>query len=767
MTNINTFQGSVGIGTNDPKSALHVSATDGRLAIADSSQDDCDTNAFNCGLVFVDNTWDGTTTNSGNPAAGMGFFIAHSSSSSKLITMRNLTGGITFATRDQTAAMNIVDNGDISFIGGLYVPEYIYHRDDTDTYIRFTDNTIGLYAGGSHKIGINATNTQFYSDIYISQYIYHYSDNNTYFGFSSNDTIVFVTNGGTAMTIDSDRFVGIAANANGYLSVRANYSNSLTARTMNYAPMVSVVNPSGADAQPIAQFRSNQGNTSIWNDGIFHRRGNGQTMSMYTSSSTPIFSGNSTRLRIHNSGAAQFNSQLYANAFNPNSDDRIKYNESHIKNAIKTLFKLKPQKYDKISYENDIIEPENWANTTDDKKEGYVWNDVENGWIKRTYLEISGITEAGLIAQDIWYDAPELRYIVNLPEDANPDETKPSDPDPDDPRVDPDYDSAGWGALNPATVNYNSLIPYLIKSIRELYNELPRYKTNVPVELYSNVQDYHHMIVSRRNENIQLTNTENDKTVHGVISDIKTDSDNYEILIEHSGLANVWVINMGSNIQVGDYITTSNVVGYGMVQNSNICMNHTLAKSVVNCDFTLQTVPIKQKIRQLQNKTYWIKTVDKEVVSEMAYSNLASDYKTTGVETYHNAYENKTSNVVTLEQLIEVEEPLEFKTDELDTEKYSNTFVIGEPVYTTHTRTLHYLLHKRKYENNLENFTGYTSNVVQETMDLLDANGQVQWEDTDQTRPLHEIRYLTIDGAITDQSNAVYTASLINSVLLI
>ena len=59
----------------------------------------------------------------------------------------------------------------------------------------------------------------------------------------------------------------------------------------------------------------------------------------------------------------------------------------------------------------------------------------------------------------------------------------------------------------------------------------------------------------------------------------------------------------------------------------------------------------------------------------MAYSNLASDYKTTGVETYHNAYENKnkTSNVVTLEQLIEVEEPLEFKTDELDTEKYSNT----------------------------------------------------------------------------------------------
>ena len=171
MTNINTFQGSVGIGTNDPKSALHVSGTDGRLAIADSSQDDCDTNAFNCGLVFVDNTWDGTTTNSGNPAAGMGFFIAHSSSSSKLITMRNLTGGITFATRDQTAAMNIVDNGDISFIGGLYVPEYIYHRDDTDTYYSVhVDNNIGLYAWGEPQdqvFEMRPTRQYLYMAIYI------------------------------------------------------------------------------------------------------------------------------------------------------------------------------------------------------------------------------------------------------------------------------------------------------------------------------------------------------------------------------------------------------------------------------------------------------------------------------------------------------------------------------------------------------------------------------------------------------------------------
>jgi hypothetical protein len=46
-------------------------------------------------------------------------------------------------------------------------------------------------------------------------------------------------------------------------------------------------------------------------------------------------------------------------------------------------------------------------------------------------------------------------------------------------------------------------------------------------------------------------------------------------------------------------------------------------------------------------------------------------------------------------------------------------------------------------------------------MDVLDDNGQVQWEDTGDTRPLYDLRYLTIDGSITDQSNAVYTASLV------
>jgi len=363
----------------------------------------------------------------------------------------------------------------------------------------------------------------------------------------------------------------------------------------------------------------------------------------------------------------------------------------------------------------------------------------------------------------VWYDAPELRHIVSIAPDANPDDTKPQEPEPGNIRNDPDYDSAGWGKVESATVNYINLIPYIIKSIKELYNEVTRHKTRVPPELYSNVQDYHHMIVSKRNDNIHLANIENDKAIHGVISNIKTDTDNYELLIEHTGMGNVWVINTGSTIEVGDYITTSNVTGYGMLQGSGALMNYTLGKSTIDCDFTVQTTPIKQKIRRLQDKTYWVK-IDQLIESSfMAYSNLADDVRTTKTETYYNVYENKhntnTAEHITLQYVLDNEEPSELVESEMNFEKYSNTYAFNTPFHTgPQTRTKYYRKQISKIENEME---GYEPIVEQEMMDVLDDNGQVQWEDTGDTKPLYELRYLTIDGSITDQSNAVYTASLI------
>jgi hypothetical protein len=79
------------------------------------------------------------------------------------------------------------------------------------------------------------------------------------------------------------------------------------------------------------------------------------------------------------------------------------------------------------------------------------------------------IREAGLMAQDIYYDAPELRYLVsarNKGIDAGPVNIPQERPFiDDDPTNDPDYSE--WGTAS-AGVAYIQLIPYLIKSNQEL-----------------------------------------------------------------------------------------------------------------------------------------------------------------------------------------------------------------------------------------------------------------------------------------------------------
>jgi len=83
-----------------------------------------------------------------------------------------------------------------------------------------------------------------------------------------------------------------------------------------------------------------------------------------------------TKLTV--SGNATINGTLTSS-----SDDRLKDNESLITNAMDTILKLRPEIYD--------------------KKPDFASTDSST-WQK----------ESGLVAQDIWYGAPELRHLVNL-----------------------------------------------------------------------------------------------------------------------------------------------------------------------------------------------------------------------------------------------------------------------------------------------------------------------------------------------------------------
>ena len=129
-----------------------------------------------------------------------------------------------------------------------------------------------------------------------------------------------------------------------------------------------------------------------------------------------------------NAAAVYFksNGDVVSNTNSYTSDDRIKTDEELIINATNTLLKLRPQKYKK-------------------------------------HFNSSYTIECGLIAQEIYYEVPELRYIIDIPEDAVLiDDNKHRNFE--DIRNDPDY--SNWGSRN-ATVSYNNLIGYLIKGFQE------------------------------------------------------------------------------------------------------------------------------------------------------------------------------------------------------------------------------------------------------------------------------------------------------------
>jgi hypothetical protein len=137
------------------------------------------------------------------------------------------------------------------------------------------------------------------------------------------------------------------------------------------------------------------------------------------------------------------NGELWMNG-NPRltSDDRLKTDETLITNALPILNKLRPQTY----YKHMFLPSDSNFNTSND------------------YARF----EAGLIAQEVFYDCPELRHIVELPRDANSNALFSMNvASSSNPQIDPVQYNQYWGTT-PASVSYMELIPYLIKGVNEL-----------------------------------------------------------------------------------------------------------------------------------------------------------------------------------------------------------------------------------------------------------------------------------------------------------
>jgi len=105
---------------------------------------------------------------------------------------------------------------------------------------------------------------------------------------------------------------------------------------------------------------------------------------------------------------------------------------------------------------------------------------------------------------------------------------------------------------------------------------------------------------------IKLTDTDQDKAVWGVVTNVKNDNYNTngtvetdnntewgdrlgENVIRINGLGEgaIWVTNINGNIENGDYICSSTIPGYGRKQNDDLLHNYTVAKSTMDCNFDL------------------------------------------------------------------------------------------------------------------------------------------------------------------------------------
>jgi len=246
---------------------------------------------------------------------------------------------------------------------------------------------------------------------------------------------------------------------------------------------------------------------------------------------------------------------------------------------------------------------------------------------------------------------------------------------------------------------------------------------------------------------VSLSNVTMDKKCFGVISngeDPETREDRYgrlfchfkkergdtRIYINSVGEGGIWVVNTNGILESGDYITTSNVAGYGQKQESDTLKNYTVAKITMDCDFNPVTQPVQIIKKELQDVNYWVKTTY-DNISEGEYSILPEKERRTVTET-------------------------EYMNDDGETFTEQNE----QSTYTERIQIIYQKIHEEKSKNEKE---GYEFVERQELINVLDEHGQLQWEDdpSGTTEKAYKIRYLDADGNITDEANAVHIAAFV------
>jgi len=366
-------------------------------------------------------------------------------SGAQVIQLRVDGDDLVFKQYDGTSILTLTDGGNVGI--GETDPDHLLHITSTVTNKPF----LSLDANG-RPLTITGPDT---------------ADGDTPWIFFTNNSYLFKTDSNNALKIHDDGNIGIGTTTPSYkldISTASSVGRLGAAIVGGWGPNSAYAVfqhqslYSSSNTTNYAMIQDNSGRVFVNANGgqkLSFRIGNADKMTINSNGYVGVNNTNPTgaRLDVRGTGASSYNGYGYLNSsgntgsaaatigysiladgrircpeFNAISDDRCKFEEHLIENALDTVMELSPQKYRKAP----------------------------------SFIDENTVIESGLIAQDVYYIS-ELRHLVQSGE--NPSEIPEQKPIQTDPSIDPDYSM--WGDT-PASLNYNGLIPYLVKAIQEL-----------------------------------------------------------------------------------------------------------------------------------------------------------------------------------------------------------------------------------------------------------------------------------------------------------
>jgi hypothetical protein len=257
------------------------------------------------------------------------------------------------------------------------------------------------------------------------------------------------------------------------------------------------------------------------------------------------------------------------------------------------------------------------------------------------------------------------------------------------------------------------------------------------------------------------------ETVGGVISDApKTLGDNRAI-VNSVGEGAIWVVNTGGPLESGDYITTSNVAGYGQKQEDDVLHNYTVAKITMDCDFTgsnvaVQTIKREETGLRTITEDVWNTLVDydRSSATETQYSNTLDPEAYSGQSGYTPREVTTIVDYTDGSNTISVEEWSALSPEEQETYQSNTTTEIVDYIkFVTAEEWSSMDPEVQATYTEVEIITYYQ---IMRGENILDENGQLQWEDkTGATESPYERRFLDASGVQTDEANAVHIAAFV------